>query len=92
MPASESTPTRKTPCEPPVSHVLHAKTTRVGDEVHVTIRMHHDARITMAFSPRLAAQVGQSMVRDAKKRLRKKRVQPDQGARLPLLKPCGALL
>ena len=45
--------------DPVITHIIHAKAERVtaarGAEVHVTVGVHGDRRITLAFTPELAA-------------------------------------
>lgn len=81
--------------DPVISHVLHAKATRIGSgrgaEVHLTVGVHHDKRLTFAFTPELAAQIAPALAAAA--RPRRARAKDDQGEpRLPILKPSGGVL
>ena len=77
----------------PVTHVLHATTAVNAGEVHVTVRVHLDKRLTLALTPALAATLGHSLVRAAAKPRRAARARAEDGSRrLPVLKPSGRLV
>jgi hypothetical protein len=79
---------------PPILQVLAGGVARSGEQVRLTVRTHHDKIFTLALSPTLARSLGVDLRKSAKAALHSKKLSDTARAdkRLPLLKPCGALL
>lgn len=83
--------------DPVISHILHAKVERVsyarGAEVHLTVGVHHDRRLTLAMTSELAAQLAPAIAQAARSKHTGRPLRKNQGeARLPILKPAGGVL
>ena len=82
--------------DPIITHIIHAKAERVtavrGAEVHVTVGVHGDRRITLAFTPELAAALAPAIADAARGRTIGRARKALTQAKAPVLKPSGGLL